>query len=139
MSAEALAGELHLPLFTIRLEGMITRYNHARAPDQGDHKNLAAMSLLRSEGRKIQTTGNYDAVRLFSPALFRERRRRGTVAAAAPCDDQNQLACSIANPLPAHVVLRALSKASCNNRASRNELFLHGCLLSVVIERRIDC
>jgi SpoVK/Ycf46/Vps4 family AAA+-type ATPase len=26
MSAEALAGELHLPLFTIRLEGMITRY-----------------------------------------------------------------------------------------------------------------
>jgi SpoVK/Ycf46/Vps4 family AAA+-type ATPase len=26
MSAEALAGELHLPLFVIRLEGMITRY-----------------------------------------------------------------------------------------------------------------
>jgi SpoVK/Ycf46/Vps4 family AAA+-type ATPase len=26
MSAEALAGELHLPLFTIRLEGLITRY-----------------------------------------------------------------------------------------------------------------
>ena len=26
MSAEALAGELHLPLFIIRLEGLITRY-----------------------------------------------------------------------------------------------------------------
>jgi SpoVK/Ycf46/Vps4 family AAA+-type ATPase len=35
MSAEALAGELHLPLFIIRLEGMITRYMGETAASLG--------------------------------------------------------------------------------------------------------
>src|ERR1700688_1030429 len=56
MSAEALAGELHLPLFIIRLEGLITRY-------MGD--TAAKLRLIFDESNKhrgVYLFDEFDAV-----------------------------------------------------------------------------